>query len=198
MRFFIALEIPIENKPQFQAIQRSLHTLIPQARLTALDKIHLTLAFIGEQPDQLQNRLVDIIEEAAVNIPVFEVTPAYIDGFPDIHHPQVLWVGVKGDIDKILLVRERIKDGLESLKLPVDERRFIPHISIAKLNNFQVNRNLEEGLEEIMVTNFQPIQISSIKLFESIPQGGLHQHNTLAQIPLQIRRANPQFLGSQY
>lgn len=46
MRFFIALEIPSENKLQFQAIQNSLRTLIPQARLTAVDKIHLTLAEI--------------------------------------------------------------------------------------------------------------------------------------------------------
>lgn len=185
MRFFIALEIPNENKLQFQSIQQNLHTLIPQARLTTLDKIHLTLAFIGEQADQLKNRLTSIIESAAENIPVFEVAPAYIDGFPDIHHPQVLWVGVKGDIDKILLVREKVKDGLENLHLPVDERRFVPHITIAKLNNqFSIDRNLEVELEKIMAVAFDPIQISSIKLFESMPEGGFHKHNTLAEIKL--------------
>ncbi|MDO8576981.1 MAG: hypothetical protein Q7R82_01420 [Candidatus Daviesbacteria bacterium] len=41
MRFFIALEIPNENLPVFQSIQASLHTLIPQARLTDVDKIHI-------------------------------------------------------------------------------------------------------------------------------------------------------------
>lgn len=185
MRFFIALEIPKENLAQFQAIQRSLHTLIPQARLTSLDKIHLTLAFIGEQPAQLKTKLIQIIQEATKNIQSFEVAPAYIDGFPNIHHPQVLWVGVKGDIDKVLLIRERIKDELQSLHLPVDERRFIPHISIAKFNNnFQIDRNLEISLEKIMNANIDPIQISSIKLFESIPEGGLHTHNTLAEVKL--------------
>ena len=185
MRFFIALEIPSENLAQFQAIQRSLHTLVPQAKLTAVDKIHLTLAFVGEQPDQLKDSLARIIEEAAKNIQTFEVTPAYIDGFPNIHHLEVLWVGVKGDIDKILLIRESIKDSLESVHLPADERRFVPHITIAKLNNnFQVNRDLEVKLEEVMTFSFEPIQISSIKLFESIPEGGLHQHNTLAEVKL--------------
>lgn len=185
MRFFIALEIPEENKLQFQAIQSSLHTLIPQVRLTALDKIHLTLAFIGEQPDELKNKLVEVMSTAAAGVPPFEVTPAYVDGFPNIHHPEVLWVGVKGDIDKILMIRERIKDGLEALRLPVDERRFIPHISIAKFNNnFSVDRSLEVSLEKIMAMPFEPIQITSIKLFESIPQAGLHRHNTLAEIKL--------------
>lgn len=185
MRFFIALEIPGENKLQFQAIQQSLHTLIPQARLTALDKIHLTLAFLGEQPESFKDTLIEIIKSAAKGIPPFEITPAYIDGFPNLHHPQVLWVGVNGHIEKVLLIRERIKDGLESFSLPIDERRFVPHISIAKLNNsFRVDRNLEENLEKIATNNFDPIKITTIKLFESAPDGGLHKHNTLAEVKL--------------
>ncbi len=185
MRFFIALEIPSENLPQFQSIQTSLHTLIPQSKITNLDKIHLTLAFIGEQPDQLKDQLIQIIQTAVSGISSFEVTPAYIDGFPNLHHPQVLWIGVKGDIDKLLLIREGIKDGLESLALPVDERRFVPHITIAKFNNhFAINRGLEVDLEKLMVISFDPIKISSIKLFESVPEEGFHKHNSLAEISL--------------
>ncbi|MBI2039721.1 RNA 2',3'-cyclic phosphodiesterase [Candidatus Microgenomates bacterium] len=185
MRFFIALEIPEENKPQFQAIQQRLHTLIPQARITSLEKVHLTLAFLGEQEDQLKDKLTDIIKAASAGVPSFEVTPAYIDGFPNIHHPQVIWVGVKGDIDKILLIREGVKDGLESLHLPVDERRFIPHISVAKINNhLKVLRELEVNLEKIMTMSFDPIKITSIKLFESVPEGGFHKHNTLVEVKL--------------
>lgn len=141
MRFFIALEIPEENKPQFQSIQAKLHTLIPQARLMALEKIHLTLAFIGEQPDDFK--------------------------------------------DKLFIVAERIKDELLYLNLPVDERRFTPHISVAKLNSgFAVNKDLEEKLEKIATDNFQSIKITAIKLFESAPDGSLHKHNTLAEIKL--------------
>lgn len=186
MRFFIALEIPQEYIAQFQDIQQKLHTLIPEARLTNTDKLHLTLAFIGDQPDELKDSLSKIITKSAAGVPSFEVTPAYIDGFPNIHHPQVLWVGVKGDIDKVLLIRERVKDGLASLNLPVDERRFIPHITVAKVNNFKVDQNLEVSLEKIMATSLNPIKISSVKLFESIPSGHFHQHNTLAEVKLKF------------
>lgn len=186
MRFFIALEIPTENLAEFQSIQQRLNTLIPQVRMTDVDKIHLTLAFLGEQDDNLKEKLVGIINHAAENVPSFEVTPAYIDGFPNIHTPDIFWVGVKGDIDKILIIRERIKDGLEQLELPVDERRFIPHISIAKINNdFEVSKDLEEKLQSMMMNlSFDPINISSIKLFESLPDEGFHKHNTLAEIKL--------------
>lgn len=185
MRFFIALEIPSENIPSFKAIQANLHTLIPQIKITDLDKIHLTLAFLGEQPDELKEELVEIIKAAVADIHPFEVTPAYIDGFPNLHQPQVLWIGVKGDIDKVLLVRERVKDGLESLHLPVDERRFIPHITIAKANkDLKVDQKLEVELEKLMAMPFDPIKISSIKLFESVPNEGFHKHNTLAEVKL--------------
>lgn len=185
MRFFIALEIPRENLLQFQAIQAKLSKFITQAKITDLDKIHLTLAFVGEQPDELKEQLTQIIKKASENIPSFEVTPAYIDGFPNLHQPQVLWVGVKGDIDKILLIRERIKDSLKNLHLPADERRFIPHITIAKLkNHLKIDQDLEMELEKIFVYPFDPIKISSIKLFASFPQNGLHKHQTLAEIKL--------------
>ena len=185
MRFFIALEIPNKNRLQLQAIQDKLHTLIPQIKITDSDKIHLTLAFIGEQPDELKVDLTRIIEEAAQDVAAFEVTPAYIDGFPNIHKPNNLWVGVKGDIDKILLIRERIKDGLKKLNLVVGERRFIPHITIAKFNkHFRVDQKMEVGLEKLMAMPFEPIKISSIKLFESAPEHGFHKHNTLAEVRL--------------
>jgi len=185
MRFFIALEIPSENIPSFQAIQAKLHILIPQAKLTNPDKIHLTLAFLGEQEDSLKDKLTQIIKVSAEGISSFEVTPAYIDGFSDIHHPSILWVGVKGDIDKVLLLRERIKDSLTSLNLPVDERRFIPHISIAKFNKpIKIDQILEANLEKIIPGELNPIKVTSIKLFESVPNEGFHKHNTLAEITL--------------
>lgn len=185
MRFFIALEIPKGNLAEFQSIQSNLHTLIPQARLTDLNKIHLTLAFLGEQPEELKGDLIKVITDATQGIPAFQVTPAYLDGFPEVHHLQILWVGIKGDIDKIHIIRERIKDGLETLRLPVDERRFVPHISVAKLNNtFTVGNGLEKNFEKIMSAPFASIRISSIKLFESAPENGLHTHNTLAEINL--------------
>lgn len=184
MRFFIALEIPKDCQSQLENVQEKLKNLIPAVRLTNSNKLHLTLAFVGERPEVLQDSLVEIIKNAAQEISPFEITPAYIDGFPNIHSPNTIWVGVKGDIDKLLLIRERIKDGLQNLRLEVDERRFTPHIAIAKVTNIRIDPRTENALAGLMAQNFDPIQISSIKLFESIPDEGFHRHNTLAEIKL--------------
>lgn len=60
-----------------------------------------------------------------------------------------------------------------------------PIFTIAKLSSqFQVDSSLEVSLEKVMVQAFDPIIITSIKLFESEPQGAFHKHNTLAEVKL--------------
>lgn len=186
MRFFIALEIPEESRRQLEEVQSGLKELFPSARLTPSDKFHLTIAFIGEQQEELRDRLVEAMKNAASEMPPFAVAPAYIDGFPDLHHASILWAGVKGDIDKLFIVRERIKDELVRLSLPVDERRYVPHIALAKMNDFNLLPFQENQLEKLTSRKFHPIHIACIKLFESIPEDGFHKHNTLAEIPLQL------------
>lgn len=185
MRFFIALEIPENSKQELEDVQFKIAQIIPDLRLTNPEKFHLTIAFIGEQPEYLKEALTTLITEAVSNVSSFTVSPGIIDGFPDIHRPNVLWVGVNGQIDNLLVIRERIKDGLENLGLTTDERRFIPHITLGKTNSkIKLSKQQEYQLQEIALKHYLPIKIDSLKLFESIPQGGLHAHNTLAEVKL--------------
>ena len=185
MRFFIALSIPEKNRIELKHVQNEIKQIIPHLKMTDPDKLHLTIAFIGDQPDQFQYGLTETLKQAVVGIPEFEVTPGYIDGFPTLHNPHVLWIGVKDEVDKLFILRERIKDSLVNLDQPVDERRYIPHIAFAKVAHLQLSPLQERQFEEIMSRPFSPLIISEIKLFESIPNHGFHQHNTLATIPLE-------------
>lgn len=185
MRFFIALDLPEESKQELQVVQQKLKELIPQLKLTDNDKLHLTIAFIGEQPSDLKPNLIEAMTHSTKDVPPFSVTPSYIDGFPHLHTAKTLWVGVKGDIDKLFLLRHRIKDSLQDLDLGVDQRRYVPHIAIAKTpSNFSLTQTQEEELQNIMNLGFDPIQVSSLKLYESIPNEGFHSHNTLSEIKL--------------
>lgn len=186
MRFFISLDLPDKSEQELITVQQQVLKLIPGAKLTEAGQLHLTIAFIGEQPDNLREKLVEAMKNAAYDIPAFTVTPAYIDGFPELHHAHTLWVGVKGDIDKLFVIRERVKDELAKIGLIVDERRYIPHIAIAKTNHLNLTPFQENQLQELMLQQqFQPIKINNLKLFESVPNEGFHQHNTLATVPLE-------------
>lgn len=184
MRLFISLEIPQSSKHELKSVQEYLKHLFWDIRLTDNDKLHLTIAFIGEQEDRIVEQIKNIMAKATQGIPPFWVTPAYIDGFPSLHLARTLWVGIKGDTDKLFILQERIKDGLISLNLEVDGRRYVPHIAVGKLDNFQLKAEDEVKLQKMMSRKFQPIRVDSLKLFESIPEHGFHTHNTLAAIPL--------------
>lgn len=184
MRFFIALEIPENSKQELADVQNKIKRILPEMHLIDPDKLHLTIAFVGEESDHLREPLVEVITKGVEGIKPFSVAPAYIDGFPSLHHARVLWIGVKGDIDKLFIIRERIKDGLTALHLDTDVRRFIPHIALGKMHNFSLSASQEFELEKIESAQFDLINVDSIKLFESIPNHGFHSHNTLAEIKL--------------
>jgi RNA 2',3'-cyclic 3'-phosphodiesterase len=185
MRFFIALEIPEESQHEIHSIQQKIKNVIPNMRLTDPHKLHLTLAFVGDQQSELSQDLTKVLEHAVEGIKPFEITPAYLDAFPKLHDPRVFWLGVKGDVDKLFWIEERLRDGLADLHLDTDSRRFIPHISIGKVSRIDLSRETEEKIEEIVLNHeFGPLTIHSIKLFESVPNEGFHTHNTLAKIPL--------------
>lgn len=184
MRFFIALEIPEESKQELEDVEEKIKTIVPNFKPSDPDKLHLTIAFVGDQSESLKNDLVNILSQCTKDIPAFSVTPAYLDGFPHLHSAKTLWIGVKGDIDKLFLLRHRIKDGLIALKLDVDERRFIPHIALGKVSDFSLHPYQEAEFEKIEFQTFKPIIVDSIKLFESVPNLGFHKHNTLAEIKL--------------
>ncbi len=188
MRFFIALHIPLENQLEIKLVQQEILTMFPTARLTEPEKLHVTIAFIGEQPEKMQYGLEEIIKQAAVDIPTFELTPGYIDGFPTLHYPRTMWVGVKDDVDKLFVLRERIKDSLSELSEPVDQRRYVPHIAIAKMPDIEITQQVERQLEKIMQRSFKPIKVNSVKLFQSLPEHDFHKHNTLAEIHLQSNK----------
>ena len=192
IRFFVALEISESSKSQIEVVQRKLKQTIPQVNLTDPEKFHLTIAFVGEESGEMKEPLVKVITKAVWGVNPFEVTPAYIDGFPKLHRPHTFWIGVKGDTDKLFVIRERVKDGLEKLHIPTDERRYVPHIAIGKVNkDFELKPHQEVELEKIVSVHFDPIRIESIKLFESIPNHGFHSHNTLAEVKLGTKLPDP-------
>ncbi len=184
MRFFIALDLSETNKKELTFIQSKLKDVVPNVTLTDPLKLHLTIAFIGEQEDSFKDSLAQLLTDAASGIAPFILTPSFIDGFPNLHKAHTFFMGVKGDIEKLFILRERVKDGLIKLNLEADERRFIPHIAIAKIKDFELKEQEERGLEKIDLLSLSPIPISSIKLYQSIPNHGFHHHNTLAEVKL--------------
>ena len=121
MRLFTA----IQPSPGFRAALEDLQQRLREAGVTGKyrepDGLHLTLAFIGEWPEDITELL------PAVRKP-FSVTLSHLGIFPEAN---VLWAGVEpcGELD---LLAKQVRHRLADAGIPFDRKGFSPHITLAR------------------------------------------------------------------
>ena len=131
MRLFFALELP----PRVQA---ALGRLRPNEesrdyRWAEPSLLHLTLAFLGEQPPERLPVLEQVGSAAASGSrpAVLRLgTPGSFGGSRTA--PRVLWVGLEGDLEALSELHTRLDSALRQAEFPVEERPFRPHITLAR------------------------------------------------------------------
>lgn len=125
MRAFVAIDLPDAARDSLLPLLEAL----PVGRPADPEQLHLTLAFLGEQPD-------DLIEEAhwaldGLRPPAFELRLAGLDTFGS-RGQLVLWAGV-ADAGPLKALQARVMSALHGAGLPLERRRFRPHVTLARL-----------------------------------------------------------------
>lgn len=52
--------------------------------------------------------------------------------FGSVRRPQVLWIGLDGDVAPLVALAERLRDAAGALGLPVEDRPFRPHLTLGR------------------------------------------------------------------
>jgi 2'-5' RNA ligase len=134
IRCFVAIELPSEVKAGLAGLRRELerpeHTFI---KWVGPDAIHLTLKFLANIPSKKVTEITKAIEEAAQGISPFHLEISQVGAFPNLKQPRVLWVGIGGELDKLLSLQRRVDSALTPLGFAKEERAFAPHLTIARL-----------------------------------------------------------------
>lgn len=121
MRAFVAIDIP---PPVRAALERLLDGL-PFGRPVDTEQLHLTLAFLGEQSD-------DLIETAHhalgdIRCPVFDLQLQGLGSFS----AEVLWAGVR-ETAPVAALQSKVVSALHGAGITLERRRFRPHVTIAR------------------------------------------------------------------
>ncbi len=126
-RLFTALEIPRDAALSLSLLRGGL----PGARWIDVENYHITLRFIGDVEGRIADDIVAGLDR--VRRPGFEVRLSGVGAFGS-KKPHALWAGVspsaelstlQADIDRICS-----RNGA-----PGDPRKFVPHVTIARLRN---------------------------------------------------------------
>lgn len=133
MRLFIAALLPDEIKAALGGYVASLGKAAEGVKWEKEEKLHVTLKFLGEVDERTAEAVSLVTGEASRKYSPFEMTTGNLGGFPDLKRPHVLYVGLSEN-PGLSGLQSEIEEGLEPLGFERDKRRFVPHVTIGRVN----------------------------------------------------------------
>ena len=139
------------------------------------DNLHITLCFLGDTGPQLLSATGNILAETAVGFNSPEVSFRGLGLFRSIRDPRVLWIGM--DTCRTLQdLKSTLDRKLAGLGFPSEEKRFTPHLTLARIKSIKDRNLLETLLEEYRDYFFQKSRMEKLIYYESIlsPRGPVY------------------------
>lgn len=158
-RLFVAIEIP---KPISSSIL-NLKAPIPGARWVEQGNLHLTLQFIGELENSRIDELIDALEE--IQTDYFNLRLFDVGHFGSRTSPRVLWVNVEKS-QALNELQKEVENMLERYGLHFEKRKFVPHVTIARLKETTYD-DLVEFTKEHSLYSSGEFEIKDFHLYES-------------------------------
>ena len=127
MRLFVALDLPSSLRERLSWMAGGL----PGARWLPPENYHLTLRFIGEVPGWQAEEIDHAL--ASLRAPAFALQLAGIGTHQKGSKVEALWAGVERSpaLDHL---QSKVETALQRAGLERERRRFIPHVTLARLN----------------------------------------------------------------
>jgi RNA 2',3'-cyclic 3'-phosphodiesterase len=162
-RLFTGLEIPEALAFDLSFMQGG----IPGARWIEPENFHLTIRFIGDIEEGLSREVSQALEQ--VKVKPFTLSLKGVGVFGG-KQPHSLIVGVEdtGELKRLQALHERL---FQVLGLPPEGRKFVPHITLARLKNPSL-RALQHYVELHSLYRSAPFEVSAFVLFNSRPLRG--------------------------
>lgn len=188
IRSFIAIELPEEVRSGLRRLQAELrsagHAFV---KWVAPESIHLTLKFLGNISVEKVAAITAVMEEAGQGASSFQLKIGGLGAFPNLRRPRVLWLGIAGETDRLVVLQRRIDDGLVALGFAREIRPFTPHLTLARLRQGTSPRDQQTFGELVMKTPLEAsyeVSVNSLSLMRSqlLPGGAVYSR--LAEVKL--------------
>jgi 2'-5' RNA ligase len=170
-RAFVAIDITDAARQAVTAEVERLRQLTPPSKPVVAwvppPNLHLTLQFLGEQPDPRLAEAEAALEEAVTGLPPFEIVLHGLGAFPGLERPRILWVGVAGGAMEARALQSRVAGALGARGFRPDDRPWHPHLTIGRV--FDERRWRRDGRPVLA----EEIRRLGSTAFGSVPVGGI-------------------------
>ena len=178
IRAHLSIDPPDEVIREIGAVQGRLRKLIEgDIRWVRPEGIHLTLKFFGDIFAADVANITAAAEKAVEKEEPFSLLIGGAGVFPDPRRPRVLWLGMNGDVERLLAFQKGLDQSLHEIGFPREERPFRPHLTLGRIKTprglIGLARALEKG-EEYTAGRFVASGLSLLQS-ELTPRGAMYK-----------------------
>ena len=189
IRTFVAIELT-------DALRRALSDAQAQfkrdraaqsVRWVAPENIHITLKFLGDVDADRMPTLQRALAEACAGSAPFTLTIGGAGAFPNPRHPNVVWIGARGQTEIAARLAQKIDAACVALGFTREERPFSPHLTLGRVkrDTLPSERQLVGAmLEHAQIGDLGNLRVERVSVMKSELKPGGSVYTRLAEIPL--------------
>lgn len=194
MRLFVALDLDEILRQRILDFLEQMRPLAPNARWINPESLHITLKFIGEQPDAKETQIEAALEKIlGVRL---SLSVRGCGFFPTGKSARVFWAGIEAAPELGKLATD-IKTALEPLGVEREKRAYSPHLTLARVGGGsgapahqrgdkpnRVFAQVQERLTQVTAPEFGTMSASEFFLYRSQLSSQGAKYSKLARFPL--------------
>jgi 2'-5' RNA ligase len=183
MRLFVALDLPETAKAELARFLDRCRRTAPERglRWVRAENAHLTLRFLGETDPEAAPGLVEGLAAVATRHAAIDAGIGAVPGaFPPRGPARVVWLDVAPHEPIVALARDVAAACEARLGLAPEDRRFTPHLTLARANRPWRRTEFEAWRDRVATTDRIAVRFDRLVLVESRPGPGGSRYTEVA------------------
>jgi RNA 2',3'-cyclic 3'-phosphodiesterase len=182
LRLFVASSFSQETAAAIDAVARELRRSLPRASWVRPESMHLTYAFLGDQPEALVEPLSQRLAAALSSLQPFDVELGGAGFFPSAARPRVGWLALEPR-EPLVAVAAAVREAVGSEGVELDRKSFEPHLTVVRLRE-PWPRDDTGRFSAVFETFRTSDRVASVVVYSSRLEPGGAVHTPLATIAL--------------
>jgi len=177
IRTFIAVELDAPIQRELEHVQNNLRRELRSGAVRWVNpgSIHLTLKFLGDVPAAQLPEIKVALQKGCAAFSPFDLVVTGLGCFPGFSRPNVVWVGVQGDLATLRRLRDSVEQHVAPLGYPTEQRDFTAHLTLGRVKNASPAeaRRIGDAVRDAKTGDLGDLHVGEVHLIRSdlSPQG---------------------------